>query len=79
VKKTSAKKLGADRYSERRAEWATGWLAGADGNKSDATEAEEKSRSLRVSNKPNRYLARTLAALALVLLLASVLLSLKAG
>lgn len=66
-------KLSAGRYSERRAEWATGWLEQADSGKSDATKAAEKSSRLRASAEPDRYRRLVLTAVAVGLLIVSAL------
>ena len=72
-------KLGAGRYSERRPEWAAGWLEQADSGKSDATRAAEKSSRLRTpaAPKPSRYLA--LAAVLISLVIGGALVFLDVG
>lgn len=69
-------KLSADRYSAQKTVWATNWLEQVESGKSDATRAEESTRSL-LNARPNRHLASIVAALLFVLLLASVALILK--
>jgi hypothetical protein len=69
-------KLNANRYVGRRAQWASGWLEQVENGKSDATKAEERnSPSRSAGSKP--YFAYAVAAVLVVLLLASVPLFLK--
>ena len=72
-------KLSGGRYSERRAEWATGWLEQVDSGKSDATKAAEKSSPLRSSATPSPYLRLALAAVAVSVLVAIALVLLNFG
>jgi hypothetical protein len=62
-------KLNADRYSERKAVWASSWLEQVESGKSDATKAEEISR-LRSSTNAHPYLIHAISAIFIVLLLA---------
>lgn len=64
-------KLNADRYSGRKAVWATGWLEQVESAKSDATKAEERSMGLRMTAGTDRHFARGVLMLLFVLLLAS--------
>jgi len=69
-------KLNADRYSGRKAVWASNWLEQVESGKTDATKAEE--RSSRLPKKGlSRHFASAASALVLVLLLASLVLFLK--
>jgi len=61
-------KLGAGRFSERRAVWASAWLEQVESGKSDATKAEEKSSRLRKSAKKNAHVAPAVAGIVVVLL-----------
>jgi hypothetical protein len=70
-------KLGASRYSERRALWAGNWLEQLENGKSDATKAEERSSGLRKAAKPNRFTRLAVAAVTLVLLIAGATVLLK--
>ena len=72
-------KLGAGRYSERRAEWAAGWLDQADNGKSDAARAAERSSRLRASTAPKPYRHLALGAVAVSLLIGSTLVFLDVG
>ena len=54
-------KLNAGRYSERRAVWAGTWLDEVESGKSDATKAEERSRSLLKPKAHNGFFAAALA------------------
>lgn len=64
-------KLGADRYSPQKAIWASEWLEQVESGKSDATKAEESTRSL-LNARPHRHLASIIAAVLFALILASV-------
>ncbi len=64
-------KLGADRYSPQKAIWASNWLEQVESGKSDATKAEESTRSL-LKARPNRHVALIIAALLFALLVAGV-------
>ena len=66
-------KLGAGRFSDRRAEWASNWLEQVENGKSDATKAEEKSSRLRKSGKTHAYLLPSVAALVVLLLVGAVI------
>ena len=72
-------KLGAGRYSDRRAEWAAAWLEQADSGKSDATKAAEKSSRLRTSAAPRPYRYLALGVVAVGLLVGSTLVFLNFG
>jgi hypothetical protein len=63
-------KLNADRYSVQKAVWASNWLEQVESGKSDATKAEESSRTL-LKARPNRHFAFAFSAFLFVLLLAS--------
>jgi hypothetical protein len=69
-------KLSADRYSGRKAVWASSWLEQMESGKSDATKAEERSSRLPRA-RLSRYFALAVSALLVVLLFASVGLFLK--
>jgi hypothetical protein len=71
-------KLGAGRYSEHKAVWASSWLDRVESGKSDATKAEERSSSLRKSASPKRYVASAVSALVFVLLVAGGIIFLNA-
>ena len=62
-------KLNAGRYSGRRADWATSWLEQVESGKSDATKAEEKTTRLRKTSKTSGYVAPSIAALVVLVLL----------
>jgi hypothetical protein len=64
-------KLNADRYSGRKAVWASGWLEQVESAKSDATKAEERSIGLRITAGADRHFAPGVSALLFILLLAS--------
>lgn len=64
-------KLGAGRYSERKAMWASDWLEMVESGKSEATKSAERSSRLPKPAKPNRYLRLALLALVGGLLVAS--------
>lgn len=70
-------KLNADRYSGRKAVWASDWLDQVESAKSDATKAEESSSRLRVTARGRRQVSSAIFTLLLLLLLASVLLFFK--
>jgi hypothetical protein len=72
-------KLSADRYSERKAVWASSWLEKIEGGKSDATKAEEISSRLRSSTNAYPYFIYAISAIVILLLLggAGVLLKLR--
>src|SRR3954463_6826975 len=72
-------KLNADRYSERKAVWASSWLEKVESGKSDATKAEEISSRLRSSTDAHAYFIYAISAVFIVLLLggAGVLLKLR--
>lgn len=69
-------KLNADRYSGRKAVWASNWLEQVESGKTDATKAEERSSRLP-KTRLSRHFASAASALLLVLLLASLVLFLK--
>jgi hypothetical protein len=69
-------KLNADRYSGRKAVWASSWLEQIESGKTDATKAEEKSSRLPKA-RLSRHFPYAVSALLFVLLLASVVLFLK--
>lgn len=62
-------KLNAGRFSGRRADWASVWLDQVDSGKSDATRAEEKTTRLRNATRKNGYVAPTMVAVAVLVLL----------
>ena len=66
-------KLNADRYTGRRAAWATAWLEQVESSKSESTRAEERSRKLLLA-KPNRQTAYVVFAIVCGLLIGSLLL-----
>jgi hypothetical protein len=67
-------KLGAGRFSERRAEWASNWLEQMESGKSDATRAEEKTSRLPKSANPKRYAVSVISVLLLLLVGGSIVL-----
>lgn len=69
-------KLNADRYSDRKAVWASSWLEQIESGKTDATKAEERSSRLP-KTRLSRHFTSAVSALLFVLLLASVGLFLK--
>jgi hypothetical protein len=69
-------KLNADRYSGRKAVWASSWLEQMASGKSDAANAEERSHALARTRR-SRHVAAAVSALLFVLLLASLGLFLK--
>lgn len=66
-------KLNADRYTGRRAVWASTWLDQVESSKSESTRVEERSSSLLLA-KPNRQTAYIVFAIVCVLLIGSLLL-----
>ena len=66
-------KLNADRYTGRRAVWASTWLDHVESSKSESTRAEERSSSLLLA-KPNRQTAYVVVAIVCGLLIGSLLL-----
>ena len=66
-------KLNADRYTGRRAVWASTWLDQVESSKSESTRAEERSSSLLLA-KPNRQTAYVVFAIACALLIGSLIL-----
>ena len=69
-------RLNADRYSGRKAEWASSWLEQMESGKTDATKAEE--RSSRLPNpKLSRHFPSAVLALLFALLFAGVVVFLK--
>ena len=70
-------KLNAERYSGRKAVWASDWLEQVDSAKTDATKAEESRSRLRVTAKARRHFTLAIATILLLVLFASVLLFLK--
>ena len=66
-------KLNADRYTGRRAVWASTWLDQVESSKSESTRAEERSSSLLLA-KPNRRTAYVVFAIVCGLLIGSLLL-----
>jgi hypothetical protein len=67
-------KLNAERYSGRKAVWASDWLEQVESAKSDATKAEERSSRLGMTARPNRHFAPAVSTLLVVLLLGGVVL-----
>jgi hypothetical protein len=63
-------KLNADRFSGRKAVWASDWLEQVESAKSDATKAEERGIGLRITSGADRHLAARVATLLFVLLFA---------
>ena len=70
-------KLNADRYSGRKAVWASIWLEQIESGKTDAAKAEERSSRLPKTRLEGRHFTSAVSALLFVLLLASVGLFLK--
>jgi hypothetical protein len=66
-------KLNADRYTGRRALWASTWLEQVESSKSESTRAEERSSSLLLA-KPNRQTAYVVFAVVCGLLIGGLLL-----
>src|SRR5437763_14671490 len=64
-------KLTAGRYGGSKALWASDWLEQVESAKSDATKAEESSSRVRIAAGTSRQFRLGLAALLLVVLLAS--------
>jgi hypothetical protein len=63
-------KFNADRFSGRKAVWASDWLDQVESAKSDVTKAEERSIGLRITAGRNRHFAFGLSTLLCVLLVA---------
>ena len=70
-------KLSADRYSERKAVWASAWLEKMESGKSDATKAEEVSSRLRSSTSGRPHLIYVISAVFIAMLVAGAALYLK--
>ena len=72
-------KLSADRYSERKAVWASAWLEKMESGKSDATKTEEITNRLRSSTSGRPHLIYLLAAVFIAVLGAGAAVYLSVG
>ena len=67
-------KLNADRYTGRRAVWASTWLDQVESSKSKSTPSREERSSSLLLAKPNRQTAYVVFAIVCALLIGSLLL-----